>query len=453
MRELTGQLKSYISEFVADVLGVVASRERMKRLFRISLYSNALYLMMANVTGSLLGFVFWIMAARLSSPKDVGLATAGIAAMGLLATISHLGLGTGLIKFLPRSGKDANLMINTAFSIAASISIVAALIFIAGLGLWSPALLFIRQDPSYLTAFVFFTAAFSIWMLVGQTFVAERRVGFTLAISLIFNLLKLLLLVLLATSLHAIGIIASWGIPLVIAFLVSVFLFLPHVRAGYRPRFAIGREITRKIMPFSFINHLSGLLWGVPVLVLPVIVVNLLGAESNAYFYMAWTAGSALNMIPGSIAASLFAEGSHEEARLGSNIRRSLRMVFLLLVPAIILVVAFADKLHLLFGNSHSENAADLLRIVALAALPLAVNSIYLAVKRVEGKLRTIIGLSAFVAVATIGLSYPLLRLMGINGVGIAWLAVQEVVALAIMASLFLKRMAVGKTVRGQESP
>jgi len=440
VRELTGQIKSHINKFVADVLGTATSRERLKQLSRVPLYSNALYLMIANVAGALLGFVFWIIVARFYSPQDVGLASAGISAMGLLATISHLGLGTGLIRFLARSGKNANLMINTVFSIGALTSIATALVFIAGLGLWSPALLFIRDDPLYFTAFVFFTLALTLSTLIGQAFVAERRAGFTLANSLIFNLLKLLLPTLLATLLHAFGIIASWGIPLVIVFLVSVFLFLPRVRADYRPRFAISRGIINEIMPFSFINYLSGLMWGAPVLLLPIIVVNLLGAEPNAYFYMAWAIGSVLNMVPTAISTSLFAEGSYDEERLGANIRRSIKMVLLLLVPAVVLVAVLADKLLLVFGSSYSENAAVLLRILAAAALPLSVNTIYLAVKRVEGKLKVITGLSAFVGVVTIGLAYPLLHLMDINGVGIAWLAAQVVAALVIGVGFLLKR-------------
>lgn len=452
MGELTKQLKSHINEFVADVLGIATSRERLKQLFRVPLYSNALYLMLANVYGALLGFVFWIIVTRLYSPQDVGLASAGISAMGLLATISHLGLGTGLIRFLARSGRNASLMINTVFSIGTLTSIAAALIFIAGLGLWSPALLFIRDDPLYFIAFVFFTIAFTLSTLIGQAFVAERRAGFTLANTLIFNLLKLLLPALLAIFLNAFGIIASWGIPLVIAFLVSTFLFLPRVRTGYRPRFAISRRITKKIMPFSFINYLSGLLWGAPVLILPLIVVNLLGAEPNAFFYMAWAIGSVLNMVPTAISTSLFAEGSYEEEKLGSNIRRSLKMALLLLVPAIILIEIFADKLLLVFGSSYSENAADLLRILAATALPLTVNTIYIAVKRVEGKLKVIIGLSAFVGLVTIGLAYPLLNIMDINGVGIAWLAAQVVAALVIGISLLLKRMPARESSQRNES-
>lgn len=443
MRELTRQLKSHISKFSVDVVNILSSKERLRQLFRIPIYSNALYLMVATAANALLGFAFWIIVARFYSIEDVGLASAIIAAMGLLAAFSQLGLGMGLIRFLPHSSRNANSMINTVFSIGILTSIAAALIFIAGLGFWSPALLFIKHNPIYLAAFGLFTIASTLFTLTGQTFVAERRAGFTLANNLIFSLLKLPLLILLAAFFHTFGIFASWGISLVVALLLSAFLFLPRVQADYRPRFAISWGVTNEIMHFSFANYLAGLLWGAPVLLLPIIVVNLLGAEPNAYFYIAWTTSSVLAMIPAAVSTSLFAEGSHDEERLGLNIWRSLKMVFLILAPAIILIVVFADKLLLLFGSSYAENATTLLRIFAIAALPLAVNSIYLAVKRVEKKLRIIVGLSAFAGAVTIGLVYVLLPRMGINGAGIAWLTAQVIVALVIAISFFLKRVAV----------
>jgi len=429
-----------LKQTFSDVIGVIASKEGIRRLFQDSLYRNALYLMIANIVGVLLGFVFWIIVARFYAAEDIGLASATISATMLLASFAHLGLGIGLIRFLPCSSKSANSMINTCLTISAFSSILAAVIFVAGLGFWSPTLLFIRQNPIYLAAFVAFTIAVTLSTLTEQTFVAKRRAGFIVVKTLIFNLLKLPLPILLAVFFHSFGIFASWGVSLGVALVVSLFLFLPRAQPGYYPTFAIKRQAVNEMLHFSFANYISSLLWAAPVYILPIMVVNLLGAELNAYFYIAWTIASILFMLPGAISTSLFAEGSSDEERLGFNTWRSLRLVFLTLVPAVIVILPFADKLLLLFGSSYSESAATLLRILALSALPLAINTVYLAIKRVEMKLRLIIGLTAFVAVATLGLSYWLLPRMGINGVGVAWLVSQGVMALGIIADSLWRR-------------
>ena len=50
-----------------------------------------------------------------------------------------------------------------------------------------------------------------------------------------------------------------------------------------------------------------------PNLILPIMVLNVLGAEQAAYYYIAYAIAALLFMIPGAISTSLFVEGSHGE--------------------------------------------------------------------------------------------------------------------------------------------
>jgi O-antigen/teichoic acid export membrane protein len=411
-------------------------------LYGVSLYSNAVYLIAASAVSALVGFAFWLIAARFYLPTDVGLASAAISGASLLAMLANFGLGHGLIRFLPHSGKNASSLINSCFSLGSLTSLVLALIFLVGINLWSPALLFIRQNPIYLTAFLLFALASTLSILTGETFIAERRAGFVLAGGVIFNLLRLPLVILLAAFFHSFGIFISVTIALGVTLLFNVFFFLPRAQLGYRPFFAVNKKVVNEMLHFSFANYLSVLFWAAPGLVLPIIVVNLLGAEFNAYFYIGWAIGGVLGVIPGAASTSLFAEGSSEQERLGINIWRSLKMILLLLVPAVVVILAFADRVLLLFGADYAENATTLVRILAISGLPLAINIVYLAIKRVEKKLKVIVSLTAFIAVVTLGLTYLLLPHMSINGAGIAWLISQAVVASVIMASWLKRRQA-----------
>ena len=427
--------ESQLYKLLTDVARIVTSKQGLKQLWGISLYSNALYLMMTSAIASLLGFVFWIIVARFYSPEDVGLASATIAAMALVTSFAGLGLGMGLVRFLPHSGENANSMINTALTIGILASIVGSFIFIAGLNFWSPALIFIRENPIYLAAFVIFTIASNMLHLTGSTFIAKRQAGFIVAQNLIFSLLKIPLPILLAAFFHSFGIFASWGISLCVALLLCFLLFLPRVQGGYRPFFALNRKVVNDILHFSLANYLADILRGAPILVLPIVVLNLLGAEHTAYFYIAWAIASAPGIVSFGLTTSLFAEGSHDEKRLGLNVWRSLKISCLTLVPAVILILAIAPWLLDLFGGAYAENGVTLLRILALSALPLTINIIFLDVKRVEKKLKVLVGLTAFAAIATLGLTYLLLPGMGIDGAGIAWLITQGTIALVVVAS------------------
>lgn len=424
---------SFIRATFLDALGIVRSpREGLKSLYGISLYRNTVYLMLNSAILAIAGFFFWAIAARLYPVEGVGLASAAISAMALLAVFSTLGLTYGLIRFLPGAGEKANDIINTCFTLGSVTSIALSLIFLAGLPFWSPALLPIREHPLFFAAFIIFTAAMTLQTFAQRSFVAERKTQFALWQGLVFGLSRFIPLVALAALFHTFGIFASWGIAALVAVAISILLFLPKVQAGYRPLPTISKQIVNDMMHFSLANYAADLLWAIPNLVLPLIVINLLGAEPNAYFYIGWAVGSVLFTIPTAASFSLFAEGSYNKERLAGDIKRSLKLILLLLIPAIIIIILVGDKILLLFGSAYSENATRLLQILAISALPVSINYIYFSIKRVEMKMKSVIVLSAFIAVATLVLSYVLLPQIGILGPGVAWLAVQIIAAMIV---------------------
>ena len=131
MHEIIKFIANSIYRLFSDTIGIIVSRERIIQLFRLPLYSNTFYLMTINALSALLGFVFWIIAARFYSAETVGVASAIIAAMGLMASFANLGLGHGLIRFLPNAGQKANSLINSSFTINILASLIVSLVFLA----------------------------------------------------------------------------------------------------------------------------------------------------------------------------------------------------------------------------------------------------------------------------------------------------------------------------------
>ena len=427
-------------------------KDRIRKLLRVSLYRNAGYLMLASGVNSLAGFVFWAVAARLYPAEGVGLAAAAISAIGLLALLSTLGMDYGLIRFLPGSGDKVKNILNSCFTLSGLVSVALAVIFLAGLKLWSPALLRIQQNPVFFISFVIFALAAVYRVFAERTFIAGRRAGFALTQGLVFNLLRFIPLVALAPLFNVFGIFASWGIGLGLAVIVSIPFLIPRVQPGYRPAPKIDRKSIGNMMHFSFANYGANIFWAIPILCLPLMVVNLLGAEANAYFYVGWALGYLLVSIPVTVSFSLFAEGSHSEEQLGHNIDRSLRLL-LVLVPVIAIVFLAGERVLALFGSAYAENATTLLWVLAVSAIPVGLNHTYFTVKRVQKRMRGVIGLSAFIAVVTMVLSYLLLPRVGIIGAGIGWLIPQAIVAVAITPSLFRWRHQSVVGIEQQRSP
>jgi len=182
-------------------------------------------------------------------------------------------------------------------------------------------------------------------------------------------------------------------------------------------------------------NYLSNLLSGSLSFILPLMVVNLLGARQNAYFYVAWMIAGLLSAIPIAVSQSLFAEGSHFEDKLHENVTKSLKLTFLLLVPAVVVLILAGKWLLLTFGQSYSLNAVSLLWILSLSSIPLAVNLIYSSILRVKGRLKELIAIRAFIAVSVLPSSYLLMPAFGTMGIGYAWFGAHAVAAIYILAS------------------
>jgi len=80
-----------------------------------SLYRNSIFLMLSTGVMAVFGFFFWITNARLYSSEQVGIGTTLISIMTLISSFSILGLGNGLIRYLPTSERK-NKKINTFIS-------------------------------------------------------------------------------------------------------------------------------------------------------------------------------------------------------------------------------------------------------------------------------------------------------------------------------------------------
>jgi len=422
--------------FFREALGTLTSGGHLQEMLRISLYANSIYLMLNSAATAVLGFVFWVVVARLYPTESVGLGSAIIAAAAMLSFVGTLGLGIGLIRFLPGAGAGAPMLINSCFTVSGLAAVAAGMIFLVGLPLWSPALSFIRGNPIFIAAFIAFVAAASIFALLDQVFIALRRAEFTLIKNLIQGMLKVTLVVGLAGLFKVFGIFASWGLAAAASLDLGILVFLPHLQPGYKPVPCLRRQVGNEMVHFSFANYVSTGLWSAPTWLLPIMVVNLLGGEANAYFYMSWAMAGLLFAIPLATSMSLFAEGSHEEDFLTRDVKRSFKLMAVLLLPAIVVMLIAGDKFLLLFGRQYSQEGAKVLWALAPSALPVSVNLLYLGIARVKKRLKDILLITTAIAMGTLALSYALLPHLGILGAGVGWLASHSLVALALLPKI-----------------
>ncbi len=409
---------------------------RAVHLLRTPLFTNAFYLW-ANTAGAVVaGFAFWALVARLYDADDVGLGSAALSIVVLLATFSHLGLGMGLIRFLPGAGEGGPRLANAVFTTSAAAAVVLSAVFLVGVPLWAPRLDFLREQPLYTVAFIAFVVAATFHIVQTHAFMAIRKAKYILVQVIFLQLARLALPALMTVFFGAFGILASGGMAAALGVAVG-FALLARGFIGYQPGGVIDPASVLKVFPFSVANYVADSLLLTPGLVLPLIVVGLLGSTEGAYFYMAWLLGYLLTSASAYLALSLFAEGSHGPGALRVLSRNAVLGGLAVAAVGALFLLLLSDKVLLIFGRDYATEGATLLRIMALAALPAAVVNVYLGALRVMKRTGELIITAGVVAVTTVALSCALLPVMGLAGAGVG-LGIGQGLGLAIILGRLL---------------
>lgn len=395
-----------------------------------SLFKNAFFLMLSSISTAGFGFIFWFLAAKFYSASDVGIATGIMSSMTLIVNLSRFGLDYSIIRFFPTHDKCK--VFSTSTVISTLIALIFGLIFISGINSFSPELSFLRSPLYTLFYFISLTSS-SVIFMAGIFFVAIREAEFQLYLNLIVG--SRVLFVILFISLGAIGIFYAVGASFFIAFLISLVLIL---KSGTDLKLRIDRKFLTDSFNFSAGNFLTGLFMTVPNTLLPIMILNMHLVEQAAYYYIVFGIVSLLFMIPESISTSLFVEGSNGQS-LKKTVIQSLVIIFLLLTPIALFFYLYGSLILGFIGQDYVAGGSGVFRLMIFASFFVVVNNVYFAIKRIQKDTKEITLLSGIIFILLIGLAFLLIPVLGIEGIGYAWIISYGTGALIILIQVFRK--------------
>jgi O-antigen/teichoic acid export membrane protein len=398
------------------------------KLMSDSLCKNSIFLMLSTGVMAVFGFVFWIINARLYSPEQVGLATTLISVMTLISNFSLLGLGNGLIRYLPTSNRK-NQKINTVITLVALTSFNFSVIYLVGINFFSPSLAFIQRNALFAGLFISFIVFTAIAALIDNIFIAYRSTVYVLIKNTLFSITKIILPLFLI-SLGAFGIFTSIGVAIIVSVLLSI-VFLVY-RFNYKIIPTVDKIVIKRIFRFSLGSYIAGFIGSLPQMILPILITNSLGPKFSAYFYMDTMIANLLYIIPMSVSQSLFAEGSYSETQLRALFQKAIRITALILTPAIIIVFFFGNHILMAFGTAYSDEGALLLKLLSLSAIFISINYIGASLLNIKHKIRSLILINIVGAVTLLILSIVLMK-QSLLGIGIAWITAQTIASLLIL--------------------
>ncbi len=393
----------------------------IRKYTRDPLFRNSLFIMLASVLSNAFGLLFWMIAARIYPKEDVGVATALISSLSLVILVSRFGLGQSLIRFFPERNKGK--VFGTLVIITTLFAVLFGVIFIAGVEVWAPGL---RPLKQYIFPYLIFLATNSVALLIGNAFIALRKAEYYFLQSLLMGSRIVFLIPLL--FLGTLGIFSSLGLSFIITLIFSLFFLV--IKLGIKPA-GMDRKFLKDTFRFSTGNHVATLLMQSPRYILPVMILNTLGPEETAYYYVVFAISSLLFIIPGALSTSLFVEGSHGEV-LKKTVLKSFLAIFLLLTPAVVVLYFSGELLLGLLGKDYAAGGLNLLRLMVLSSFLVGICQIYSSVKRVQKDTKGLILLGALVFILLLGLSYVFMPRLGLSGVGYAWIISYGVSGVAV---------------------
>lgn len=395
-----------------------------------SLYKNSIFLILGTLVTALLGFIFWILNARLFSPNDLGIATTTISAATLVSSFSLLGFNNSLVRFLPKA-KNKSEKISSGLLIVTIVTLLLSILYLSFINILSPKLNFFLENHSYELVFIIFTLFLSYSNIVDSIFIAYRGSKNVLVKSSIQSILKIIF-PLFFVSLGFLGIILALTFSTISGVIFAIALL--YINYGYRFSLQIESLELKRTIHYSFGNYLVNFFSSLPLLVIPIIVTVYVGTEYSAYYYIDAMIINLLYIIPSSITNSFFAEGSYGDENLRQIFKNSIKLVYAILIPGIVGIILLGYYVLLIFGKDYADNGYSLLILLATSSIFYSINNLLLAIFRIKHKIKILLFInilgSFFILLCCI-----IFARFNLTGIGLSWLAGQFL--LTIIYTLF----------------
>ncbi|MDL5160131.1 hypothetical protein [Actinomycetospora termitidis] len=316
---------------------------------------------------SLVGMVSWVLAARVLTPTQLGTAAAFVSATLLVAGCTDLNLGIGLMRWLPRAGGAARVLVLRGAGTVAGLAGLVALVYV--LLPHSSLVVDAAAGPDgdravaaglfVLTAMLYAVFQQQDFVLVGlgRPWWAPSRIG-------LFAVARLAVLLGLGATLTTVGVVWSWLLPTagaVVLAAVVVAQTLSRSPGNTEPWVPHRRDVVAFLGPTYSGKIATAVLYNQ----VPLVVTFRFGPEVGASFFLVWQAITVIDVVALYFVAPLSSGIARAPERADELARATRRRLLLLLLPPIALGAAISGPLLGLFGGPYRA-AAPVLALMLL---------------------------------------------------------------------------------------
>jgi O-antigen/teichoic acid export membrane protein len=391
-----------------------------------AILANSSLLASGSLLAAGLGFVYWWCAAREFPPAAVGAQSALISTMALVGMLGDAGFSTLLLGEAAARGRDGHRLIAAAAVAGTGISLLLAAL--------TAVVFYCERWMTGTDALVFAVgcALTGFGIVVDNSFIGLGQSKLQFARSLLFSVLKLILLI-------AVGLLTQAASAILLTWVVSLALTLA-VACGHacaRRVFQLVKPDLRGLMKESSVvinHHLLNLSAAAPALILPVVVSSCLGPAVNAAFYTGWMVRALVLLVTGSLTIVLFSLDSSAQDVMRQKMRFSLTISIGVSVLGFLGFLLLGGLILRTFNSSYPSLAGVTMPMFGISLIGGAVRQHYVLLSRVRRRMMAGAGWLTLTGCIELGLA----ALGGLCG-DVSWLALSWVVGFSVTAA-FLGR-------------
>ena len=400
---------------------------RLARLPRLrkSLTVNALALMTATIAASALGLVFWAVAAHLRAPSVVGQASAGVAALTLLAMIAQLNLTNVIVRLLPAAGRLGDSLVRRGYLAVVALSLVGGIVYcVSGLGRHV-----VTGGWAHAAEFTLAVPVLAVFALEDSVLTALRLAPWVAAENITTAVGRVALLPLLAaSSMGDGGLLGAAGLRRrhrgELADLRAGAAG-PRQRPGHAAGAAPAAVLRRRRVRGKHLRHRH--LAGHPP-------AGALAPRRRRGRLPDAALADRVGHQPGDVERRrvLRGRGRRRARASGSLLRRSLMLWAAIVAGAVIVCVAGARPLLGLVGARYAAHGVTLLRLIGLSCPFTALVILYSTLAWLDQKVWLLAAFQACAGALLMVAALLLLPRLGLTGIGWAYLGTQAAAAVAV---------------------
>ncbi|MEY2571683.1 MAG: hypothetical protein QOE63_2033, partial [Acidimicrobiaceae bacterium] len=398
------------------------------------LTQGSVWLVCGFLVQAVTGSAFWLVAARMESAGQVGVATALFASLQFVNYATALGLQELVGRFTSLVPDEADRFFGWSVLLTGASSTIGTLVFLSIAGGASDGL----DSAGWLGSrllFVALSAGAAVALLVDARLMSARRWRWVFGRLVIVGIVRIPLLLIPSPIDPSLWLFIAIAAPIAVSGVVGLVVLHRDegVRPLLRPRAAHAGRATR----FAAASWVANLAQSAPQFALPVIVLANVSATDNANFFLAWSIAAFALILPLTIGRVLLTEGSRDESALAQHVRQARRLGVGLLGVASLGALVARPVIPALYGTDYTT-AGRLLPLMVLGGIPWAISAVALAEARVRHDHVAAIAISVVLAGATVIGAIAWVPDHGPDGAVAAWL-VGTVASATVAGALHVK--------------